>query len=143
MLYCKKSQHDVIKSNDFQNLFYQERVKFAKNQRLCFLCLKDKHWAYTCESQKRCKKRGCKNPRHHTLLHDQERGKPVEVPQEEASTSKPTNVCSTLNPLSPRKGENSLPLLAAFPVKVGYGPLEFCTYALEDSGYQQYFALGN
>ena len=119
-LYCKKSQHDLIKCKDFQNLAYQERVKFAKDQRLCFLCLKGKHWAYTCESKERCNKR-CKNPRHHTFLHDQERDKPVEVPHEETSTSKPTNVCSTLNPLSPRKGDNSLPLLATLPVKVGYG----------------------
>ena len=138
-LYCKKSQHDRIKSKDFQNLTYQEEIKFAKDQRLCFLCLKGKHWAYSCESNERCNKKGCENRRHHTLLHDQERDKPVEVPQEEASTSKPTMVCSTLNPLSSRKGKNSLPLLATLPVKVGYGQLEFFTYALLDSGSQQSF----
>ena len=72
------------------------RRGFAKDQRLGFLCLKGKHLAYSCESKERCNKRGCKNPQHRTLLHDQERYKPVEVFQEEASTSKPTNVYARL-----------------------------------------------
>ena len=106
-------------------------MKFVKEKRLCLLSLKDTHWTDKCEVKEGCTKKNCKNPRHHTLLHDRERDKPSETVQQEVEASQPENVCSNLCNLSQEESEskNNLPLLATLPVKVSSNSREFCTCA--------------
>ena len=136
-VYCKED-HRLPDCKEFQRLSYSE-MKFVKDKRLCFLCLEGNHWTNKCPVKGGCTKPDCKNPKHHTLLHDPSRDKSNEVTQEKALKSQPVKACSSLCATNQEDTKNFLPLLATLPVKVVSGKEELCTYALLDSGSQQTF----
>ena len=137
-VYCKED-HRLPDCEEFQRLSYSEKMKFVKDKRLCFLCLEGNHWTNKCAVKGGCTEPDCKNPKHHTLLHDPSRDKSNEVTQEKALEGQPVKACSSLCATNQKDTKNFLPLLATLPVKVVSGKEELCTYALLDSSSQQTF----
>jgi len=138
-LYCSKENHRLAMCKEFQKLLYSEKIKWVQENHLCFRCLKKGHWSNKCNEKEGCTKKGCKNPKHHTLLHDEERDQSKEVAQGQSERSDSEKVCSSLQNMNKEETKSSLPLLATVPVRVSCGEREILTYALLDSGSQQTF----
>ena len=66
-LFCKKS-HSLNKCKDFTELSRRKRVKFLKQNRCCFRCLKVGHMLDKCLEKVECTVDGCMG-KHHTVLH--------------------------------------------------------------------------
>jgi len=63
---CYSDEHKLYACNKFKELSIGDRVIFARDSRLCFICLNPNHMATMCRSTYSC--RICKRS-HNTLLH--------------------------------------------------------------------------
>ena len=86
LIHPETRSHDLVECQVFLNMTVDELWKFAKEQCLCFLCLKRSHTTKFCKNKLKQRCKDCASP-HHVLLH-----KPVV--RKKASTgeapSKPT-----------------------------------------------------
>nr|XP_054601731.1 uncharacterized protein LOC107396997 [Nothobranchius furzeri] len=65
-LYCKRPHHTLHKCRKFIEKPLDERVKFVREEKLCFGCLENGHHSKVCKSRSTCDT--CKKP-HPTCLH--------------------------------------------------------------------------
>jgi hypothetical protein len=63
---CNNQMHSLSACKKFMSEEEEDRISFARTNRLCFLCLSDKHWANRCRSNTKCTV--CSR-KHHVLLH--------------------------------------------------------------------------
>lgn len=63
---CDNNSHTLSACKKFASWFSEDRIKLAQTNRLCFLCLSDKHWFNRCGSTTKCTL--CSR-KHHSLLH--------------------------------------------------------------------------
>lgn len=64
--YCTSSQHSVTECRKFVALPVRARWDWAKQNGVCFLCLRDTHRKRDCSARK-CKVKGCRRAHHHFL----------------------------------------------------------------------------
>ena len=67
---CKlcHAPHYLNQCKDFRKLTVPERLKFVKENKLCYSCLETGHSAERCNREHPCRKQGC-DKQHTTLLH--------------------------------------------------------------------------
>ncbi|VVC30476.1 Peptidase aspartic, putative,Aspartic peptidase domain,Protein of unknown function DUF1759,Zinc finger [Cinara cedri] len=63
---CCKGTHDLTSCSKFKGWSHELRNKWARDQRICFRCLRSGHWAFVCKSRILCSQ--CSRW-HHSLLH--------------------------------------------------------------------------
>ena len=66
---CSKVGHRVWTCDKFKNGSVKQRWALAKEKRLCFRCLSDRHLGKDCPRTQVCGLNGCKS-NHHRLLHE-------------------------------------------------------------------------
>ena len=104
----------------FKSMHLTDRVKFVKNAKLCFNCLKGRHFAKVCRKDKTCTVETCSS-KHHILLHD------WVTNNDRTATSVSVNCSSTVTAI-----KNCLGII---PVVVRGTNGNTCeTYALVDDG---------
>lgn len=65
---CSGSCDDLSSCSKFQNMTLTKRREFVNRAKLCFNCLKGKHFANTCRKPNACSVNNCRQ-KHHFLLH--------------------------------------------------------------------------
>lgn len=75
---CCSGSHSVSVCSKFKGWSVSARVKWVRDQRVCFLCLSDKHWSNQCRSKVYCSYCARK---HHALIHEDQRAPSHEVPE--------------------------------------------------------------
>lgn len=91
-----KSEHMLPECTMFRKASVRERWKIAKENGICYRCLKSKHQMFLCEAPC-CGKQGC-NKKHHKYLHyDYEHGesRPSTQPEHSETTSTLREVTNT------------------------------------------------
>ena len=115
--------HDVSKCFKLQQKPIEERLKFFKENKLCFRCAKPGHGSKDCSAN--CDKCGM---RHHAMLHDETRIQKAQAKQEAKDLSEPEVVVhSTSTVVKSRIG------LSILPVIIQGNGTQVKTYALVDS----------
>ena len=67
---CQGHHQGLVTCPVFEQASWAERYQIAKEQRLCFKCLKPGHSIRNCHLRSQCSVQGCHFPNsHHTLLH--------------------------------------------------------------------------
>ena len=84
--FCRE-RHSIHMCNDFKTRSLEVRLKFVRDNRLCFACLNVGHQARECRSRKICEI--CQR-RHPTVMHTDERN-PTNVPQQSSATTCASN----------------------------------------------------
>ena len=85
LIHPETMSHDLVQCQVFLSMTVDERWKFAKEQRLCFICLKRSHTTKFCKNKLKQRCKDCAS--HHVLLH-----KPIVTKKAstEEAPSKPT-----------------------------------------------------
>ena len=68
LIHFETMSHDLVQCQVFLNMTVDEQLKFAKEQRLCFICLKRSHTTKFCKNKLKQGCKDCASP-HHVLLH--------------------------------------------------------------------------
>jgi len=90
---CCSGAHAVSTCSKFKGWPLQQRVQWIRNQRICFLCLSDKHWSNRCSSKVKCSK--CSR-KHHILIHEDQpplQGNDPTGSKNEPGTTAATSMC--------------------------------------------------
>ncbi|XP_045445582.1 uncharacterized protein LOC123653632 [Melitaea cinxia] len=123
---CKSTNHYTPLCPQLKKLTTNEVWKWAKEQRLCFRCMKRKHSRDTCQA-KLCGVDGCKMP-HHAILHK----KTEIVPKEEEPCAEQSTPATVMNVAT--KSMPGTVLLKTCKVKLSGLRGEVITDALLDEG---------
>ena len=75
---CNQSSHKLSNCLKFKTLSYEKKIEAIKEARACFRCLLIGHQSSKCKVKLSCDVEGC-NMRHHTLIHDPSKSKPIQV----------------------------------------------------------------
>ncbi|KAJ0177854.1 hypothetical protein K1T71_006727 [Dendrolimus kikuchii] len=133
--HCCGEGHLTTQCGRLAAMTVPERWKWAKEARICFLCLRSKHQRFRCGAKK-CGVNECREP-HHALLHLRKDAEAVREPTErKESAGKPTrNEESVMTASAHKANTNEKVLLKVCPITVkGRNGEEVSTYALLDEG---------
>lgn len=127
---CAGAAHRLCECPGFEAMSVMDRLQVVRNNRRCFSCLGEGHWAQQCRKRSLCGSDGCRG-RHHRLLHTP--AVPVARETDEAAeVDDPRSVLAT-NTLPMSSGVTTL--LQVVPVRIyGADGAYVDTCALLDSG---------
>ena len=100
-----KSNHRLWECRVFKDKTPNQRAKLVADNKLCFLCLRDKHTFRQCPQPRKCRAEGC-NSSHNTLLHGADRVFPAKQSANSNTIQPPGNIVqskATSSQLQPNK----------------------------------------
>ena len=118
---CSGSCRDLACCNRFKSMNLNDRFSLVRRLKLCYICLKGKHFASSCRQSKVCSVSDC-NAKHHVLLHCW-----VKSCNDNTATQSSVNCAATED-----RVKNCLGIIPVI-VKGGNGN-SYQTYALLDDG---------
>ncbi|KAJ0181479.1 hypothetical protein K1T71_003564 [Dendrolimus kikuchii] len=133
--YCCGAEHQTTQCGKLASMSLPARWEWAKETRICFLCLLSKHRRFRCKARK-CGVNECREP-HHALLHQRRETGAVSGPIDRAeSVSQPADREESVMTASAHNSNTERRvLLKVCPITVkGLNGKEVSTYALLDEG---------
>lgn len=94
---CCNADHPLTSCQRFDSWPIEERNRWARESKLCYTCLSDKHWANKCRSKLKCT---ICSKRHHTLLHGPDQ-RPTDGSVKRGEASLCTSTCPSRSNQSP------------------------------------------
>lgn len=132
--FCEKPKHGVANCRAFEKISVDERWKWCREKKACFVCFDRTHTMFKCRKSKPCGVEECRR-KHHPLLHQdrpRDEGQTSEVPEdkdEEETHETVTHMAKSYN-----TNVNGFVNLMVLPVKIRGPRGVFQTYAMLDSG---------
>ncbi|CAL8114202.1 unnamed protein product [Orchesella dallaii] len=130
-MFCGKPNHNLKDCRKFQHKPVPPRVKWVKENRLCFSCLKKGHSIINCTAKKECGIDDCKS-QHHPLLHGKKRNTDGEEEEHSGNTSNGFGGASSF--CTSCTNDNADVFLRIAPIKIEGPKGKINTYALFDEG---------
>jgi hypothetical protein len=109
--FCKKNHHNLTNCKKLEAQALRRRWDFVRRMKLCFNCLRGKHYTSNCSDEKVCGVAGC-TEKHHRMLH-----------KFEANTQ-----------ISSHHSDNQGTLFRLVPIKLWNGTNNLITWAFLDEG---------
>ncbi|CAL8100448.1 unnamed protein product [Orchesella dallaii] len=130
-MFCGKPNHNLKDCRKFQHKPIPLRVKWVKENRLCFSCLKKGHSITNCTAKKECGIDDCKS-QHHQLLHGKKRNNSGE--EEESRDNNRNGLGGASSFCTSCTDDSADVFLRIAPIQIQGPKGKINTYALFDEG---------